>query len=147
MSNDIKTKLCDLTYHYLKDLETLLQEVNNFWDYDDVMYRYYNKSSKTYYAQKITAKIVNMLRIINPYQQECKVDRNFLDIIDKGTIKTFDVNKDDDWKSNSQYMLEAMFHAKYMLELAVKYGRKYKRYAIAPNDECFDPLLRLYGMI
>ena len=49
------------------------------------------------------------------------------------------------WKKTCRPMIEAFFHAKYFLEMAVKYGKKYDE---APNvmDSGWAALLELYNI-
>jgi hypothetical protein len=46
-----------------------------------------------------------------------------MQIVAEGTGKTFANEDNEDWLAVTRPILEAFFHARYFLEMAVKYGR------------------------
>lgn len=101
------------------DLEKMLQEMNGPWTYEDYFYRYYHGSFKVYNVQATTEKAVKLLRTILP---ERKLNMIFERIIREGTGKEFELEHNKEWDRHTRPMLEAFAHAKFMLEMAVRYA-------------------------
>lgn len=113
----------------LPELESLLKEMNSHRIYEDLIYRFYHYSFKVYYLQDITKKIVEALQSMAP-KGEGFCDE-FKKIIKSGASgKKFEFNHNENWTSHTRPFLEAFFHAKFFLEMAVKYG---KELDTAPN--------------
>ncbi|MHB8880403.1 MAG: hypothetical protein ACYC69_02715 [Thermodesulfovibrionales bacterium] len=109
---NIKTKL--------PELEKLLQQVNDHWGYEDMLYRYYHRSFKVYSIQNLTEKIVGALRSLLPGRE---LDSMFLDILRGGSGKEFEWEHNQRWEQETRPLLEAFFHSRYFLEMAIKYGK------------------------
>jgi hypothetical protein len=105
----------------LPQLEGLLESSSNHWGYEDPIYRFYHQSFKVYYLQSATTEITNALRALAPSQQE--LHEWFLTIVDQGTGKKFEHEHNARWLEHTRPILEAFFHARYFLEMAVRYGR------------------------
>jgi hypothetical protein len=116
------------------------------WTYEDPLYRFYHHSFKVLRLQEDTIKIVETLKSLLPGRE---LNRMFMRIIEEGTAISsvkmpFDVieiaggqvrelKSDDEgmpieeinmnWEKYTRPILEAFFHAKFMLEMAVKYGK------------------------
>jgi len=106
----------------MPELEPLLKEASEHWKYEDPVYRYYHGSFKVYYVCGLTEKIVKMLKKISPHDNKDELNKDFLEILNEGTqIWVHDHNKE--W-SKRRPMLEAFFHARFFLEMAVKYGKE-----------------------
>ncbi|HWP91622.1 MAG TPA: hypothetical protein VNN20_05450 [Thermodesulfobacteriota bacterium] len=105
----------------LPSLEKLLEECNNHWVYEDKVYRFYRQSYKVYKLQSYTQEIVEKLRLLAPNRtlNEC-----FMTIIREGTGKQFKVEDNQNWLAATRSILEAFFHARYFLEMIVKYGKE-----------------------
>lgn len=104
-------------------LNLKLDEAVSHWTYEDPVYRYYHHSFKVFYLQESTLKIVEALKAIMPGRE---LNKMFMEIINEGTGKEFDHSMNQEWGKHTQPIVEAFFHAKYMLEMAVKYsGLKY----------------------
>jgi hypothetical protein len=101
------------------ELEQLLQEISEDWTYEDHFYRYYHGSFKVYRVQATTEKAVQVLRDLLP---ERKLNMAFERIIGEGTGKEFDLEHNKDWDRYTRPMLEAFAHAKFMVEMAVRYA-------------------------
>jgi hypothetical protein len=99
------------------ELEEMLKMLNGHWTYEDHFYRYYHGSWKVYGTQRETESAVALLRKVLP---ERELNLNFEDIIKEGTGKDFEGN--EDWDRQSRPLLEAFCHAKFMVEMAVRYA-------------------------
>lgn len=111
----------------LPELEKLLEEICSHWKYEDMLYRFYHQSFKVYYVQHDTEKIVAALQQLMP---DTKLNEQFMKIVSDGIGKTFSYEHNADWMKHTRPMLEAFLHAKYFLEMCVKYGKELE---IAPN--------------
>lgn len=107
-----------------KELEALLAETNDHWNYEDGIYRFYHHSFKVYYLQSSTERIVDTLRTLVP--KGIELNQMFLDILAEGTGKKFTYDHNSDWMRHTRPIVEAFFHAKFFLETAVKYAEVMK---------------------
>jgi len=114
-------ELFDNLKNNLPNLEKLLEECNSHWGYEDPIYRFYHHSFKVYYLQKTTKQIVEALQSLFPKRS---LNEWFVTIIDDGTGKEFKIEDNDRWLEVTRPILEAFFHARYFLEMAVKYGHE-----------------------
>lgn len=105
----------------LPTLESLLQECSDHWGYEDPIYRFYHQSWKVYALQGRTEEIVENLQSLCP---ETPLNDWFLKIVREGTGKQFSMSDNDNWLTVTRPIVEAFFHARYFLEMAVKYGRE-----------------------
>lgn len=128
----------------LPALENLLEEVNAPETYEDRIYRFYYHSFKVYELPGLTQEILKLLRAIapegRPFCQE------FQEILATGTTEKPDVLPEPHhWSHHTRPLVEAFLHAKFFLEMAVKYGNEL---AEAPDRLPFGwaALLCLYGI-
>lgn len=125
---------------HLPELEVILNTVNKDYTYGDMVYRFYHGSLKVYGVQEITLEIAKALRDIAPEgtsfvsAREGGVLTNpqnfnfqFEEIFQEGTGKKFCNKHNKKWNKHTRPMLEAFFHAKYFLEMAVKYGKELEK--------------------
>ena len=93
--------------------------------YEDRLYRFYHHSGKVYYLQELTEEIVKNLAEICPHDREPFCD-DFQEIYNEGTGWEYDrrVRKSD--AVAARRIVEAFLHAKYFLEMVVKYGEKFE---------------------
>src|SRR5438876_9969678 len=105
----------------LIDLEALLEECDGDWVYEDYVYRFYHQSFKVYLLQESTLRIVEKLRALSSGRE---LNEWFKQIVAEGTGKTFAMEDNENWLGVTRPILEAFFHARYFLEMAVKYGRE-----------------------
>jgi hypothetical protein len=119
--HDQEAKLILAIKASLPALEALLAEVNGHWKYEDLVYRFYHQSYKVFRAQDATVQIVVALRALLP---EAKINDWFETILAQGTGRTFQLEDNPRWLDVTRPILEAFFHAKYMLEMVCKYGRE-----------------------
>jgi hypothetical protein len=101
--------LARLLQHYSGDL------------YEDTVYRFYHQSFKVYvFAQGATVRMVEALRRLSPTGEP--LNPWFEDIVAAGTGRTFQPEDNRRWLEVTRPMLEAYFHARYFVEMAVRYG-------------------------
>ncbi len=108
---------------YLPELRQLLDEINDHWCYEDLIYRFYHQSFKVYQIQKYTRKILEAFKKLAP--KEGRI-HPFLEVILKegASEKQFDYEHNKDWLNHTRPMVEAFLHMRYFLEMAIKYGEK-----------------------
>jgi hypothetical protein len=107
----------------LPELEALLALCSNHWGYEDPIYRFYHHSFKVYGLQDQTLKIVKALQALAP---QISLNEQFMRIVAEGTGRVFKPKDNSHWETAIRPILEAFFHARYFLEMAVKYGRELK---------------------
>ena len=108
----------------LPALETLLDESDSHWGFEDPFYRLYHQSWKVLGLQDLTLRIVEALR---KHDQGRGLNDWFLEIVAAGTGKTFSPEMNRDWLNETRPILEAFFHAKTFLSLTVRYARALDR--------------------
>ncbi|MGH9802331.1 MAG: hypothetical protein ACRD82_18355, partial [Blastocatellia bacterium] len=106
----------------LDELEKLLKWVNSHCFYEDYVYRFYHQSFKVYQLQELTRKIADLLLSIAPEGKGfCHY---FQELIQAGAgEKVFEMDHNLEWTTHTRPFVEAFFHARYFLEMAVKYGQ------------------------
>ena len=110
----------------LPELVTLLNEMNSHWCYEDPIYRFYHQSFKVYNLQKETKKIVEALKSITP--EGTTFCKEFEEIYRSGASgKNFKLEHNQNWTAHTRVFVEAFFHAKFFLEMAVKYGKELEK--------------------
>jgi hypothetical protein len=105
----------------LPELEQLLHQCSGEWDYEDPIYRFYHQSFKVYALGHATKRIVAALQALAPEQL---LNEWFMRIVAEGTDKAFDHEHNARWLEVTRPIVEAFFHARYFLEMAVTYGQK-----------------------
>jgi hypothetical protein len=108
----------------LPELEKLLRDCQSHWGYEDGIYRFYHQSFKVYSLQATTSAIVAALALLAP---DRKLNEAFLEIVRDGPGKTFEREHNQLWLEVTRPIVEAFFHARYFLEMAVRYGTKLER--------------------
>jgi len=125
-----------------RELRALLSQCSDEWGYDDPVYRFYHHSFKVYGLQSMTKKIVLALQAIRPGTD---LHAAFLQIVAEGTGKTFEPAHNQRWLAETRPIVEAFFHARYFLEMAVRYGTRLSEPPRAlPSG--WAALLHLYGL-
>ncbi len=128
----------------IKELEILLDEMNGHWEYEDMVYRFYHHSFKVYRVQELTKRIVAALMDLKP--SGGRINSRFQEILDEGASGIdFDLSHNQDWSKYTRPMIEAYFHAKFFLEMAVKYGSTLDR-AMDVMPSGWAALLYLYDI-
>jgi hypothetical protein len=116
--------------------------VDDHWGYEDGVYRYYHGSFKVYRLQDFTLEMTECLRSLAP---DLSLNPMFTSIVTDGTGKvlTQDVNRA--WEATTRPIVEAFFHARYFLEMAVRYGRELEHPPrLMPSG--WAAVLELYGL-
>lgn len=103
------------------DLEKLLADICGHWSYEDGLYRLYHQSFKVWHLQPITERIVAALKALRP---AFPLNHMFLRIVSDGTSQKFDLSFNANWLEHARPVAEAFLHAKYFLEMAVKYAKE-----------------------
>lgn len=125
----------------LVSLEKLLSDCSSA-EYEDAVYRFYHQSFKLYPLQEATLAIVAALARLAP---DRKLNDWFMTIVDEGTSVAFDLEHNRCWLLVTRPIVEAFFHARYFLEMAVRYG---KTLSAPPNTlpSGWAALLHLYDL-
>ena len=117
---EVKALLANLR-DALPQLDELLHRCSDHWNYEDPIYRFYHQSWKVYGLQKETTTIVTALEALAPGRP---LSQWFMQIVRDGTGKTFEPEHNRRWLEVTRPILEAFFHARFFLEMAVIYGKK-----------------------
>lgn len=125
----------------LPGLRDLLARSSDHWGYEDPIYRFYHHSYKVFGLQDRTEEIVAALRILLP---QCDLNPWFLEIVAQGTGKVFSIDQNTEWPRHTRPILEAFFHARYFLEMAVRYEALPEPPNLLPSG--WAALLCLYGL-
>ncbi len=107
----------------LPTLGELLKNCSDHWGYEDPVYRFYHQSRKVYDLQRQTLEIVAKLQGLAPSRT---LNDWFMQIVQEGTGKTFAPEDNQQWLAVTRPIVEAFFHARYFLEMAVKYAKELK---------------------
>ena len=129
----------------LPELEYLLEEMSSDYEYEDTVYRFYHQSWKVYERQELTKSIVDVLRSLAPagITTFCPM---FAEILEEGAGgKEFKSAHNQEWTRQTRPILEAFFHARFFLEMAVRYGNELET---SPSSlpSGWAALLYLYGL-
>ncbi len=103
----------------LPGLKALLDESSSHWGYEDPIYRFYHHSYKVFALQSRTEQLVSALRGLLPGRS---LNAWFLQIVSEGTGKDFSPEMNAVWEKHTRPILEAFFHARFFLEMAVRYA-------------------------
>jgi len=117
-----------------KALKTLLAKINDHWEIEDIVYRLYHESHKVRFAMDVTRSVLKELESVYPngWKNRCP---KFIEIMEDG------LNPEKD----GRHWVEAMLHARYFLEMAVRYSREVdKPLRLLPSG--YAALLYLYGL-
>ena len=119
MTRDDDAELLQGIKDNLSDLRDLLARSTDQWGYEDLIYRFYHHSYKVFGLQNRTGEIVTALRSLLP---ERSLNPSFLEILGQGTGRVFSTDQNADWTRHTRPILEAFFHARFFLEMAVRYA-------------------------
>jgi len=115
-------------------LMLLLGQINSHWEIEDTTYRLYHGSYKVMYAMEITARVLKELEGLYRYGWRRR-NETFKKIMEEGL----------DPHGDPRRWIEAMFHARYFLEMALKYSKEVKKpLHMLPSG--YASLLYLYGL-
>jgi len=135
--------LANIQAHW-SELANLLDAINSHWVYEDMIYRFYHLSFKVYALQTQTRRIVAALQSVAP--AGTTLSPLFAEIYHAGASgKHFEIEHNTAWTAHTRVFLEAFFHARYFLEMAVKYGKELQAApAVLPSG--WAALLCLYNI-
>jgi hypothetical protein len=123
------------------ELGKLLAACSGHWGYEDPIYRFYHQSFKVYGLQGSTESIVQRLQALAP---DRPLSSWFLQIVEAGTGKTFKSEDNARWTEVTRPVLEAFFHARFFLEMAVRYSDLQAPPQVLPSG--YAALLCLFGL-
>ena len=103
-------------------LEELLTTYSDEMVYKDSLYRFYHQSYKVYNLQYPTKEIVAALQSLRPGEP---LNKWFMQIVQEGAEKTFSSEDNEHWLQSTRPIIEAFFHARFFLEMGVKYGKEF----------------------
>ena len=124
-----------------RELEKLLQGCSDHWGYEDPVYRFYHQSFKVYGLQRQTQSTVDRLQALAP---DRPFNPWFVQIIQEGTGKEFKPEDNARWTEVTRPILEAFFHARFFLEMAVRYADLEAPPRSLPSG--YAALLYLFGL-
>jgi hypothetical protein len=126
----------------LPQLEGLLEAMNR--DYEDGLYRFYHQSVKVYSLQAHTTRAAGLIRAIAG-EAGRQVDPWFEAIVAEGSGIEFDASHNAEWPRHARPQVEAFLHARYFVEMMVKYGRELD---VAPTllPSGWAAVLSLFGL-
>lgn len=101
------------------DLRALLDASSGHWGYEDPVYRFYHQSFKLYALQERTTEIVRMLAGLAP---DRPLNASFQEVIREGMNKQCKPEDNAAWVQTTRPIVEAFFHARFFLEMAVRYA-------------------------
>ena len=123
------------------ELTALLEDCTSHWGFEDPIYRFYHQSFKVFGLQERTQTIVTLLRTLVP---ERSLSLRFLAIIEAGTGSEFKPEDNANWDTATRPIVEAYFHARFFLEMAVRYSTVDRPPDTLPSG--YAALLCLYGL-
>lgn len=103
----------------VNELKALFEESSNHWGFEDPVYRFYHHSFKVYSLQGQTQAIVHLLGSL---LSERPLNAWFSQIVSDGTGRRFTPEDNADWLRVTRPILEAFFHARFFLEMAIRYA-------------------------
>lgn len=105
----------------LPQLKALFDNCMSEGTYEDGVYRFYHQSFKVYRLQQTTTEIVTALRKLAPQEP---LNEWFTRIIWQGTGKRFEGAPNRRCLEETRAIIEAFFHARFFLEMAIRYGQE-----------------------
>jgi hypothetical protein len=116
----LEAALLSNAYAQHEALKALLDASSDHWGFEDPVHRFYHQSFKVLWLQHRTDAIVQRLRDLLPGRP---LHPWFLDIVRRGTGKEFATSDNDRWTLVTRPIVEAFFHARFFLEMAVRYAK------------------------
>ena len=126
---------------HVGELTALLANSSSHWGFEDPIYRFYHQSFKVFALQQQTQAIVALLRTLVP---DRSLSLRFLAIIEAGTGSEFKPEHNANWDAVTRPIVEAFFHARFFLEMAVRYSKLDRPPDPLPSE--YAVLLCLYGL-
>jgi len=126
---------------YHGELTALLEDCTSHWGFEDPIYRFYHQSFKVFGLQERTRAIVSLLQTLAP---DRSLSFRFLAIIEAGTGREFRPENNANWDAVTRPIVEAFLHARFFLEMAVRYSKLDRPPNTLPSG--YAALLCLYGL-
>ena len=123
-------------------MRRVLENANREWCYEDGIYRYYDQSLKVFSLQEQTKAMVNALAAIAP--EGLPFCALFGEILQQGTGCEFSLADNEHWPERAAPIVQAFLHARYFVEMAVKYAEMAELPGLLPSG--WAALLCLYGL-
>jgi len=152
----------EIFYHNLKaklpELKRVLAGASSHWGYEDPIYRFYHQSFKVDGIWESTDDIVRVLKSLSerPFNKwferiikeggpggQPVLEGNLEDYV-KARLNGLSI--EDVWLKSTRPKLEAFFHAKFMLEMAVRYGEGLKEMPTQVLPSGWAALLYLFDL-
>jgi hypothetical protein len=127
----------------IEELKKLSNKINDCWAYEDGVYRFYHQSFKAYDMQSYTIDCVELLKKLAP--KNIIFNSFFEQIFSEGTNIKFKSSHNKQWLKHTRPILEAFFHAKYFIEMAVKSGNVISELPTC-LPSCWAGLLYFYNL-
>ena len=113
----------------LPQLEALLERASSDRVYEDGLYRFYYQSFKVYGLQGVTQEIAAALEDLAPQNiKDLPGDtlcQQFGEILAEGASgKKWEPEHNPEWTRHTRPIVEAFLHAKYFLEMVIKFARE-----------------------
>jgi hypothetical protein len=126
---------------YRGELTALLEDCTSHWGFEDPIYRFYHQSFKVFGLQERTRAIVSLLQTLAP---DRSLSFRFLAIIEAGTGTEFRPENNANWDAVTRPIVEAFLHARFFLQMAVRYSKLDRPPDTLPSG--YAALLCLYGL-
>ncbi len=126
----------------LPRLEELWQNVEKF-GYERCISKFYSQSYKAFQLQELTQEIVALLQTLAPHRP---LHPWFKQILAEGTGKEFSLEVNERWLETTRPIVEAFLHARYFLEMAIKYGRQLKEPPEPLQPFGWGAVLNVFGL-
>lgn len=105
---------------FLPELATLHEAMDGA--YEDGLYRFYGQSFKVYGLQTYTERARELFGRMAA-AASVTLDDRFLEILQVGTGKHFEMDHNRDWSFHTRPIVEAFLHARYFVEMMDHYGQ------------------------
>lgn len=106
----------------LPELEMLLVASEDHWTMEDGVYRFYHQSFKVY--DRLQPHIIEITSALQRLLPDQRLNDWFTEIVTAGTREKFMLEHNRNWTHHTRPIVEAFFHAHFMLKMVCKYGRE-----------------------
>jgi hypothetical protein len=134
-----ETRLLRALQTHRRELQRLFDDAQR--DEEDIVYRYYHRSFKAYDAQSVVGAAVSLFKRLLPGES---LNENFLKIVGAGTPGKWKPEHNERWAEIVRPQLEAFFHVRYFLAMALKYSELRRQPRFMPCG--WASLLYLWNM-
>ena len=135
-------KLLAVLARELPRLEEMWEHVTRH-GYENCISKFYDQSFKAFQLQHYTEEIVDLLRSLAPHRP---LHPWFTQIVTEGTGKDFTLEVNERWLETTRPIVEAFLHARYFLEMTIKYGKELKEPPMPLRPHGWAAVLGLFGL-